>query len=204
MSNYRDLIQDLPLRCRDVLNFARGPARTHRREVTLMLMVAATALVSPYERLRRDTNSPHLDAGRFKTSADNLNALLAGPFLGSELWGTDSSSWAYGVLDDIGPEVDYWPEWNSPSEMSSELTAGELMLTLRNGLAHGGVYSFGDPNIERLMFVRRTRDKKPIHYFLRGTPSDLYLLLNNWFEFIQGIHIPHGLVVEALDELVAS
>ena len=52
MSEYRDFVSDFPSRCAELLSSFEQQARHRRREVTLMLCVAAPTIIVPLERLK--------------------------------------------------------------------------------------------------------------------------------------------------------
>lgn len=100
MSNYENYVVDFPNRCKNVLELAELAAKEWY-DVTLLLMVAATALTVPYERLKPAGNliQPIKDRTRYEQAADHLNKLLDKWFLTSPLWNDSAKSWRSGDLD---------------------------------------------------------------------------------------------------------
>jgi hypothetical protein len=197
MSEYRNFIEDFPRRCRDILDLIEGPAERKGREVTLMLMVASAAFVMPYERLRVHEDGPHpsSDRSRFPRAAERFQVLLKRDFVASELWSPPDGSWFTGHLASVQRDPSEWPELQSPDLLGPGIRAGTVLSTIRNALAHAGVYTLGNP-IKMLTFVcdldenRRTTSRR--YRFVQVPPSGFRLLLERWFDFTDSLHVPQS------------
>lgn len=201
MSAYKDFVADFPQRCREVLRLASREAQAHDREVTLLLLVASGSLVIPFERLRPGMNSKHpaTDQINFPNAAARLNELLSENFLISSLWGREVGSWEYShlLVKDGGPDA--WDELRSPASIRNTLYVNQILAVIRNGLAHGNVYTTGDP-IKSLIFVSERRKDRELlgHQYVRCSPADFAELLDHWFEFLQNNQISQADVARSL------
>jgi hypothetical protein len=208
MSNYRDFVQDFPKRCRDVLVEFSKSAKERDRDVTLLLMAAVAGFVMPYERLRDGTavRQPQLDRQRFRTAAEQLRTLLGTTVGTSGLFLESEGSWCFGPLASAVGTPDDWPQLSTPESLSPEKTVSDVLMCLRNGLAHGNVFSRSqDSNeIDYLIFVSGgTRGKSGKHIpltFLVVSPADLRAFLLKWFDFVAKLSLPRDLVLEVVAE----
>lgn len=194
MSNYENFVSDFPQRCGDLLTAFVGQAKRCNREVTLMLSVATSGLVIPYERLRSGASHPSRDQDKFKEVANRLTEALDRPFLSSELWDDASGSWIFSKqVDDPCEELDFWPELLQPKSMTEEKGATSVIEHLRNALAHGNIFTQGDP-IERIVFLSRVCHGSDKYKMLAVHPNDFLRFLEKWFSVLSRLRIPSGLV----------
>ena len=102
MSKYENFIRDYPKRLKNILDNQYETAREQGLEVTLMLAVASSGLIVPFERLKKRTNGPEhptKDRERFGIAAERLDALEdEKPFWGSTLWPRKVGTWKRGTL----------------------------------------------------------------------------------------------------------
>jgi len=196
MTAYKNFVDDFPRRCREILKFAGKPALFRGREVTLALMVATAGFVIPYERLKPDggeIDHPSGDNKRFSDTAQQLRDLLEEPFLSSAVWGTSASTWHYvKKLKSVTGDPNEWPEFRNRKPFSRDKTVGSVLKVIRNALAHGNIFTFGDP-IEAIIFIRtHPSDKKEVQNYslVSVAPGDFVIFLNKWFDFLneKGIH----------------
>lgn len=190
MTAYRDFVSDFPSRCLDVLRMAETKARLQQRQVTLALMVASAGFVVPYERLSIKKAHPTGDAKKFAEASSKLAALMQMKFLVSPL-GRGADSWHGGKLNSIKGYPDEWPEFLKAKPLSPDKTVGGLLRILRNALAHGNIFTHGDP-IKALVFVGSNTDDEDniIDFsFARVSPEDFVRFLKQWFEFLRAAQI---------------
>jgi hypothetical protein len=204
MSQYADFVQDFPKRCHDILSFSQGQSVAKGREVTLSLMVASSAFLVPFERLRSGGRNEHpaKDHNKFPEAANKLNQLFERKFVGSEVWPYDVSSWTSGKLASIEGEVDGWAELRKPKAISPDKQVRSVLGILRNALAHGNIYTKGGSIIEALIFVSAIEgDGKYIGYrYTQVSPVDFRRLLLCWFKFLSTFDITPEVAFRAVSE----
>lgn len=157
MSNYRDFIRDYPTRCQTLLQTCMHSARHNGREVTLMLALASTGLIVPYERLIKSASSPHPSDDRttFPAAAQEFSKLVKLPFVGSELLRNTSGAWMFGPLSSTRGDPDSWPELQVATPIAASKTIGRTLSHLRNSLAHGNIFTKGGTTVSSLVFVSK-------------------------------------------------
>lgn len=201
MSAYQDFVADFPVRCRDVLRLASEDAEAQDREVTLLLVVASASLIVPFERLRGGmrTEHPAYDRINYPDAAARLDKLLNRKFLNSVLWNLEPQSWEWNhlVLNPGGPDA--WNELRTAAPMPPRLLVQQLLAIIRYGLAHGSVFTTGDP-ISSLIFVSERRKDQDVlgHQYVRCSPSDFRKFLDRWFDFLQHNRISQADVAQSL------
>lgn len=214
MSSYSNFIQDFPSRCLDILKKYEKDAITHNREVTLMLAIATAGFVIPFERLRplysEDSDHPSRDREKFSKARNKLERILDVLFVDSALWNKkDVGSWIFAKeLRDVEREPDFWPELKSPKSLSIKKQVSSILKHLRNGLAHGNIYTKGDP-IRLIIFLSRCCkyvDKKCIptdkYDMLAVSPADFCRFLINWLNFLANLPILTTIMQESVMELL--
>jgi hypothetical protein len=211
MSDYINYVEDFPNRCKSILELARPAVNEKGYEVTLLLMVASTALTVPYERLKPegDTIQPIQDRTRFQCAAKQLKDLLDQRFLSSQLWNTGSvSSWKGDNLASVNGMPEEWKELNDPIALTAEASVCCVLKAIRNALSHGNLYTKNDTRdqITRIVFVtglakRKTGKIISPYRFVEVSPDDFSLFLNKWFEFLTKLELPREFAIEILDEV---
>jgi hypothetical protein len=203
MSSFSDFVKDFPERCKDVLQLGQETAIENDREVTLLLMTAAAALVVPFERLNPDSiyEHPSNDAGRFPALTKSLSDLLKESFFGSRLWGSTVSSWRFGTQRNFSGDPE---QWDQPKHMSNDKKVKSVLKTIRNAFAHGNIFTKGTPEkIEIIVFVSRIEDDAGnlVGYNdLRVAPNDFRSLLIKWVEFLNTQGIPQAMAAAEINE----
>jgi len=212
MSNYKDFVSDFPNRCSDLLRRFYKPAKYSDREVTLLLTIATSGLVVPFERLKPNKEgdlSPFFsDPDRHNSASKTLSELMSTKFLGSRLAGS-TSTWIYfnrKVEHDDMP--DQWEDLRLPQQkISNQKTCGSVLKLLRNALAHGNIFSTGI-KINQLIFLSRldwneekTECMEDLKHsreqgrfgVLAVSPDDFHQFLLNWFDFLSEVRMPRGI-----------
>ena len=115
---------------------------------------------------------------------------------------------ARGPLESVAGTPDDWSECIAPERLGQDTTVCEAVRILRNGLAHGNVFSRPtlDGGIAELVFVSggTFRSGKTIpSRFLVLSPAELRQFLDRWFTFVAGLHLPHRVVMELLEQAAA-
>ena len=196
MTAYRDFTGDFPSRCMEVLDHQMAWAKFRGRDVTLLLMVSSAAFLVPYERLRPESNrSPHPsgDNERFAELAKRLEELMATKFCGSRFCPNAQSSWKVAKnVPFVGGDLDGWFPPQSLKPVSDEKAVSSMLTLIRNALAHGNVFTTGNP-IETLIFVqKRESDKGSATKFevLSVRPEDFSNFIREWVAFLRESQVP--------------
>lgn len=210
MTAYKNFVEDFPTRCREVLKIAREPALLRGREVTLTLIVASAGLMIPYERLKPDggeIDHPSGDNRTFSDAAEQLKSLLDHPFLSSKVWGKPSWTWHSGKVKSVEGAPSSWVgfkgrrPFDDVKHGEEAKTVKNIIGLIRNALAHGNIYTYGDP-IEAIIFVKINfgSDRNIIkdYSFISVSPDDFLRFLDYWFDFLGQLKIPQNEVFEAL------
>ena len=196
MSNYRNFVEDFPKRCDDLLDKLFPRAKAYDREVTLMFSIATAGFVIPFGRLR-EKDHPARDRKRYQEAAAKLDEILNAPFLGSPLWAEQPATWLFAKeVEDEGRELDCWPELTSPQSLPKDAQAKNVLAPLRNGLAHGNIFTRGNP-IDLLVFLSKPYGA-PKYVMVAVSPFDFHVFLRNWFSFLASLQIPVGLCEGAM------
>jgi len=200
MSSYKNFVSDFPARCAEVLRDSERTARLRKREVTLMLCVAMPSIVVPLERLNGPKSTPNgeslghpfRDWERFEQAKSSLDDLFETPFIGSPIWPeTASGSWFFGELSDVLNGPDSWDELRKPKALGPDKKAKTVLLHTRNALAHGNIFTRGNPEIEQIILLSRPEGAARFR-FLAVAPADFRALLKNWLQFLRQARTPRG------------
>jgi hypothetical protein len=215
MATFANFVKDFPGRCEEILNKYGPSAITLGREVTLMLVVAAAGINIPHERLKK-SDHPSRDRDRFAEADRQFKDLRKSRFLGSALWEQAPGSWRYGRIPDDQGTADQWKsvtrrfdEYDGSVPDSKAIKTDAVLDGLRNALAHGNIFMFGDPIVE-IMFLSRVdqpficeKCKSAIDQQDKGyrvfvvSPDDFQNFLGRWFAFIRNLKLSEGLIAEA-------
>lgn len=198
MTAYANFISDFPQRCLDVLNFSAHQAKLRNRDVTLLLMAASTSLVIPFERLKLDTDHsahPIEDNKRFPHAAKRLHELRRSQFVGSCLCPDGAASWCFsGEIQSIEGDVETWIP-NSLQALSGDMLVTSMLTLLRNALAHGNIYTRGNPMIADLVFLQVKYIGKGCNRrhsgfeMLTVSPADFREFVQRWIVFLRDAHV---------------
>lgn len=204
MSSYKNFVSDFPGRCAGLLADFERTARLRKREVTFMLCVAMPSIVVPLERLAgprstpkgESAGHPSRDWERFEQAKSGLDRLFEMPFRGSPLWpNTASSSWFFGELSAVSNGPDSWAELGAPKPLGLDRKAKTVLLHIRNALAHGNIFTRGNPEIEQIILLSRPEGADRFR-FLAVAPTDFRGFLKNWLEFLRELDLPEDVVSE--------
>jgi hypothetical protein len=200
MSNYNNFVSDFPARCAALLEDFERTARLRKREVTLMLCVAMPSIVIPWERLAgprsegQSPGHPSRDWERFDQAKSALDDLCEAPFQGSPIWPDSSSrSWFFGELADVSNGPDSWAELRTPKPLGPDKKARTVLLHIRNALAHGNIFTRGNPEIEQIILLSRPQGATRFR-FLAVDPAEFRAFLRNWLEFLRDLKLPDDVV----------
>ncbi len=195
MTAYRNFISDYPRRCGELLETFRHDVRGWR-EVTLMLSLASSGLIIPYERLKQSkTPHPSGDSEKYDNAREKLEILGKTTFLKSGFCMGNNSSWMIGKTSSISGDIEAWKFSKDLKSISAKKTFGSLIKVIRNALAHGNIFTKGNP-IEHIVFLssvqkgcdEKGRDEK--FNFLQVSIEDFDYFIKAWFKFTQELNIP--------------
>ncbi len=201
MSAYRNFVVDFPNRCLELLDHYEADAATQEREVTFLLLVATSAFVVPFERLK--DGHPSKDSLQLEGASVRLKKLLGTPCAKSEFIPKHGKNWLHGLIATFGDGPDTWP----PSNVSVEEEPVDYVLsTIRNALAHGNLYTHGEP-IRSLVFYSEKHegfgpDSVMVGYKHLTVPvMELGEFLLSWLRLLRTLGPSYG---AALDEIAKA
>ena len=195
MGAYENFIKDFPSRCNDLLSDFSRLAEYRGREVTLMLSLAASGLIIPYERLKAGSEHPSSDRRIFEEAAKEIDKLSETPFLGSAFWNSNPDSWRFGKDIEITTDgINVWALDNNAKPLSPKKQSKTVIGDLRNALAHGNIFTRGNP-IETLIFITKPHTESNKFNFYMVSPNDFKKFLSKWFDFIESMRIPDKIPV---------
>lgn len=67
---------------------------------------------------------------------------------------------------------------------------------IRNALAHGNIFTRGNPEIEQIILLSERAVGTNKFNFLAVAPADFRLFLKNWLEFLRDLDLPEDVVSE--------
>lgn len=227
MAEYKNYIQDFPNRVSQLLDaFYDDEAKQLKLkdgieitglEVTLLVSLATSGFIIPFERLKNHKH-PSGDAEKFNDAKQQFNQLMKDKFVKSDLCKSGIvMEWKY--IEEVPPELpgnwaQEFPKWEDKFQpLRENMRNGEFLRYLRNALAHGNIFTDGDP-ITKIFFLsqksnndyeatisirvqkkkikqigdwrRKTEDK----YILYVTTLDNFKhFLEDWFRFMKGLPI---------------
>jgi hypothetical protein len=192
---------DFPKRCCDLLTRLQDEAIRSDRDVTLMLTVATAGFVIPYERLRpRNADHPHPsgDRVRFDDASRSLDTELEKKLAVSDFSGSETSSWRWSDWQWYTPIPESkLADGNIDSALTvpyvslpETLTLEAFLNHVRNALAHGNVYTYGHPSIQRIHFLSKPYLRADYHDVLLAPPGTFRAFLLSWFDFLKGLRFP--------------
>lgn len=197
MTAYRNFIQDFPSRCLDVLELADKPTRLKDREVTMLIMAATSGFVIPFERLRTDRAAhPSGDSKRYRDASLRLTALMNETFLSA--LAPSATSWKFmPYCESIAGDPDSWAA-NLP-KMTEGRTVKRIVKAIRNSLAHGSIFTRGDPISQIVLASKCPEEEGPGFSIVSVSPSDFRIFLTAWFQFLKDCKAPPQLLQQAFD-----
>jgi hypothetical protein len=134
------------------------------REVTLVLTVASSGLVVPYERLKpsgKFGDHPSGDHSTFADAAEKLRSLLDTAFTSSVLWSEASSTWYDRKVLSVSDNLESWDGLRKRKPFSKEKKVRAVIKVIRDALTHGNIFTFKDP-IEAIIFISRNYNDENI------------------------------------------
>jgi hypothetical protein len=196
MSSYRNFVADFPKRCQSLLEEFYHDAVKRDREVTLLLAVATTAIIIPFERLRLPNDQhdehPSNDRKQYDEAAIELDAVIDQSFLTCGLWDDESRSW--GFRKKVYPKEKPIDDWLATHEkvnpISKDKTARSILKHLRNALAHGNIFTLTRPReIAKLIFLSKPYEDTESVNWIEVAPDDFYTFLDNWCNFLDSLQL---------------
>jgi len=196
MAGYKNFTHDFPTRCLEMykglvdIDEEDNHIATHEaldgREVTLLLAVACSGIVIPIDRFQKLDIQSRGEDGKLK---ENSWTRKEGKDFYTDLGeGIDLKFW---TTKDPEIELEKCPDrWKKKMPKPfNKLKNGEVMRLLRNGLAHGNLWTYPYPNvIDYIWFSSEWLDDEGElkgYKTIKLSPNNLRQLVINWFKFIQ-------------------
>lgn len=219
MSNYTNFIQDFPSRSLAILKDNFDRTKASGREVTLMLSIASTAFIVPFERLKADPEKhPANDVEKYKKAKEKFSDMINEKFLSSELCG-GRKSWEFIAEINSGDvqkkETDEWARKENRKPLSEKKEINSVLSHLRNALAHGSIFTYpsgssGDKQIKTILFVSRcyektdkceycgNKERKPANKYdvLLVSPDDFLIFLEKWVDFLKDLNLKGNTIIQ--------
>lgn len=215
MSKYENFIRDYPKRLKRILDNQYETAREQGLEVTLMLAIASSGLIIPFERLRKRNNAsehPTQDRDRFTVAAERLDMLTQEkPFWESTLWPEKVGTWKRGTLalstlDKYPDDPMGWDEIGDAERVKDNIPLESVLANIRNALAHGNIFVVprGCREIGQIIFLQEKRGKnqngvleRVSYTFLICSPDDFKAFMGFWFQFLEDLPLPEDVIPES-------
>ncbi len=223
MTLYRNFIQDFPSRCKRILDDFFTDATQNDLEVTLLLNVAASAVIVPFERLllvrekpitiheehtcpncnkkiSKPKQIPHFhpsqDDDRYKSARAALMEILDTPFSESGLCSSNSAMfWKF--AGNVDPTLGSPDQWKPSEALNPQKTTRKILKIIRNALAHGNIELHGRDQIDELLFLSRSSDPKSDAYdCISVPPGDFKHFIIQWIDVLKTNKLPLGIVPE--------
>ena len=199
--DYKNFIQDFPIRCGEILEKYREQDRKNGREVTHMFAIAAAAIPIPFARLSENEH-PSPDKKKYEQAVGKFTNLCDQYFLGSCLWEDkdEARSWKSGQVskEDVKEGPEYW-RIRDCSSLTGDIKVKEILKIIRNALAHGSIFT--RPNketdqIEKIILLSKILVERKIngnvkrifngnYDTLTVSPEDFFEFLVNWVSFLR-------------------
>jgi hypothetical protein len=85
---------------------------------------------------------------------------------------------------------------------SKDKKVSTTLNVIRNGLAHGNIFTFGDP-IQAIVFIKKHFNDVGVvrdYSFVFVAPQEFLQFLENWFDFLNDFRIPQEVAFEVLKD----
>ncbi|QSV68799.1 MAG: hypothetical protein HEQ12_19135 [Aphanizomenon flos-aquae DEX188] len=178
MSSYSFFIKNFPYRCNHLLNTYYHLAKTTDTELTLMISIASSGFIIPYERL----HSKGYDKIP-KNTKKQIESFLKRDFIDFFICDKETtSSWHIGedIIYKGGDFVkNLQPVLNDLKLVSEQHKVDYILRILRNAMAHGSIFTSGAAYIDKIYFFDER--KKAV---IEVSPDDFHLFLQNWFQYL--------------------
>lgn len=194
MTAYRNFTDDFASRCLEVFN-DMPPDLKEKRRVTLLMMIASSAFVLPFELLKPDTeysSHPFRENVRQSAVANELKAVLDEKFASSRFVKASAAAWRFAKdVADVSGELDAWLPTVDLRPISRDKLVGSTLTHIRNSIAHGNVHVKGIPNITELILVREQKDhnnKRDGFSILTIPVGDFEFFVKSWILFLKSVN----------------
>lgn len=162
-------------------------AKARGVEVTLLIMAASTTFIVPKERLNQ--SHPSGDSERFKATSSDLQRVMRSPFVGSPFFANDHAPWQHGQVDTFGDGPD---SWRDARDLPDQKPVDYVLSIIRNALAHGNIFTRGDPIRDLVFFSEKKICNRCVGYKYLVVPVPAFReFLMSWFRYIQTAGIPY-------------
>jgi hypothetical protein len=198
-------VVEYPERCLELMHSIEAAAHEKNLLASFSLLVAASAFVIPYERMKVNhaifARSVDGDLHRALHRLDKEFFLQAGFWQGSEL---EPNSWRFSRIMKGTNDSYCWQDNNGQHPLScgaanyiSRCKAEKVLRTIRNALAHGNIvyldregYERAGAEVEFLAFLARCeeseedRRRSKTHYVVVTTPQTFIEFVKAWAKWV--------------------
>jgi len=211
MSYYKDIYHDFPLRCGELWQKLRLQAESNKRDVTFMLMTAASGLAAPFEHIKENAlkngeqhrppafpegNDEHYEEV-LKKVQKAIDSDISQSYAFKHL---PIARWKLRTFDNPSQIVGYLElPHKSIGRPFSIRSARDLIKVFRNALAHNNIHAFNRTRaaeIDEIAFFKEDRgpyNKKTnqceiLGYNVISLPhTDFAAFLDAWFALLQEV-----------------
>ena len=215
MSEYKHFIEDFTERSSKLFNnFIENAGDKY--DVTLLLTFATPCFLVPYERLKDEGKREKAFSRNFDIYQDKYDDIRNDIFVDDDCVFNEELSIEnirYGFVKNIDDARNHNWEVETINKIKSDfindkgkkvsLTVHVLFSTLRNGLAHGNIFTTGKPDIKQIVLAKKITRKDPTDEkcsecdqhqkpsidvgwnCLIIDPDSFKQLLKNWFKWLE-------------------
>ena len=216
MTAYANFIQDFPKRSMEFLTKDYAWAEANDREITLMISIATTSIVIPYERLRSTSPKPTSDREKFDKAKQKFDRFINKKFLESDLW-DNSPGWEFAEEisgEDIRENKVYLQRSNICSPVNGDKLVNWILSRVRNSISHGSIFTEPERqkkdepvDIETIIFISGRYEKQMVgkcsccgepiknrapvdkYDLLAVSPDNFHKFLKKWIEFLESLKL---------------
>jgi len=103
----------------------------------------------------------------------------------------------------VNGDPDSWDGLQKRKPFSKEKKVRATLKVIRNGLAHGNIFTFGNPIQAIIFFEKKNFNEVGVvrdYSFVYVAPRDFCQFLENWFHFLNDVRIPQEVAFEILKD----
>ena len=189
MAIYRNITIELPNRIQILDSKFRSIAKAEKYEVTYLLMKLYPSFLAPYERISGTSHARKMD----KINRDELTKhLRLNDKINNSKFVSDSK-WYETTADSFSGKV---VDWFERSKIESPLLVKDVLVIIRNALAHSNIY-FGGKNknrIDHVYFASNWPKKEDKIKVLMCSTEAAELFTDIWIKSIKSLGLSSGVI----------